>query len=278
MLAITETWLSKNGDDATIAEVTPPGHIFQHVARASGRGGGFAIVHRNTYKTKLQPKLSFTTMDLLRLQIINPHCVKYNLWVVYHPPVSSKSSGLISEFYIELEHLFTEVAISVVPTIARDFNVHFDNEAKSEPLRNLLESFNLTQHVLPPTHHSGHILDLMVSSSDNSLISSVTDSPDIVSDHHRIEIAVSTLARPFVVVMTAKRNFRNTDNVALRSEIEYVCVDMTTCGKDQQVEELVATYNNNLTMCFDKLAPWRSVRTRNNIPHSWYDADIADSR
>ena len=89
-----------------------------------------------------------------------------------------------------------------------------------------------------------------------------------MSDHHRIEIAVSTLARPFVVEMTAKRNFRNTDNAALRSEIESVCVDM--CGKDQQVEELVAIYNNNLT----KHAPWCSVRTGNNIPHPWYDADI----
>ena len=117
VLAITETWLSKNGDDATIAEVTPPGYTFRHVARSSGCGGGVAIVHRNTYKTKLQPKLSFTTMNLLRLQIINPHCVKYNVWVVYHAPVSSKSSGLISEFYVELEHLFTEAAISVVPTI-----------------------------------------------------------------------------------------------------------------------------------------------------------------
>ena len=139
VLAITETWLSKNGDDATIAEVTPPGYTFQHVARASGRSGGVAIVHRNTYKTKLKLKLSFTTMDLLRLQIINPHCVKYNVWVVYHPPVSSKSSGLISEFYVELEHLFTKATISIVPTIiAGDFNVHFENEAKSEPLRNLL--------------------------------------------------------------------------------------------------------------------------------------------
>ena len=155
------------------------------------------------------------------------------------------------------------------------FNVHVDNEAKSKPLRNLLESFNLIQHVLSPTHHSGHILDLVASSSDNNLISSVT----VIPDHHRIEIAVSTLARPFVVAMTAKRNFWNTDNVALRSEIEYVCVDMTTCGKDQQVEELVATYNNNnLTMCLDKHAPWRSVRTRSNIHQAWYDADIADAR
>ena len=115
-----------------------------------------------------------------------------------------------------LEHLFTEAAIYVVTIIiAGDFNIHFDNETKSEPLRNLLESFNLSQHILSPTHHSGHILDLVVSSSDNNLKSSVTVIPNSVSDHHRIEIAVSILSRPFAVGMTAKRNFRNTDNVAI---------------------------------------------------------------
>ena len=100
--------------------------------------------------------------------------------------MSSKSSGLISAFYVEFEHLLT-AAIYVVPTIiAGDFNVHVDKESKSEPLSNVLESFNLTQHVLSPTHHSGHILDLVVSSSDNNLISSITVIPNSVSDHHRI--------------------------------------------------------------------------------------------
>ena len=32
-LAITETWLRKTGDEVVLAEVTPPGFLFQHVAR-----------------------------------------------------------------------------------------------------------------------------------------------------------------------------------------------------------------------------------------------------
>ena len=73
VLAITETWLKKTGDEAIIAELTPPGYTFQHVTRDSGRGGGVAIAHRNTFKTKILTKLSFTTIELLRLQFINPH-------------------------------------------------------------------------------------------------------------------------------------------------------------------------------------------------------------
>ena len=87
--------------------------------------------------------------------------LKYNLWVV------------------ELEQLFTEAFISVIPTvIVGDFNVHFDDTLKSETLRPLLESYNLTQHVHSPTHHTGHILDLVVSQTDDNFITSVTVHPD----------------------------------------------------------------------------------------------------
>ena len=54
-------------DETIVAELTPPGYTFQHVARTSGRGGGVAIVHRNTFNTKILPKLPFTTIELLRL-------------------------------------------------------------------------------------------------------------------------------------------------------------------------------------------------------------------
>ena len=161
VLAITETWLKKTGDEAIIAELTPPGYTFQHVARVSGRGGGVAIVLSNTFKTKILPKLPFTTIELLRLQVINPHLLTSNVRVAYHPPSSSKTSETTSKFYAELEQLFIEASISVIPSvIVGDFNVNFDDHIKSEPIRTLLESFNLTQNVHSPTHQTGHILDL----------------------------------------------------------------------------------------------------------------------
>ena len=148
VLAITETWLKKTGDEVIVAELTPPGYTFQHVARASGRGGGVATVHRNTFNTKILPKMPFTTIELLRLLFIKPHLVTYNARVAYHPPSSRKTHGTTSNFYAELEQLFIEASISVIPNvIVCDVNVHFDDHIKSEPIRTLLESFNLTQYV-----------------------------------------------------------------------------------------------------------------------------------
>ena len=249
VLAITETWLKKTGDEADIAELTPPGYTFQHVAHASGRGGGVAIVHRNTFKTKILPKLLFTTIELLRLQLIHPHLLTYNVWVAYHPPSSSKTSGTTSNFYAELEQLFIEASISVIPTvIVGDFNIHFDDHIKSEPI--LLESFNLTQHVHSPTFQTGHILDLVVSHTDDNFITSVTVHPY----HHRIKLTLSTLKPAVKTVMIAKRNFRNIETDAFRNDIKSVCADMTLCAgtNARQAEELVAIYNIYLTECLDK--------------------------
>ena len=236
-------------------------------------------MYRNTYNTKILPKLHFTTIELIRLQFTNPFLLKYNLWVVYHPPATSKTSGTLSDFYSELEQLFTEACISVIPTvIVGDFNVHFDDTLKSEPLRTLLESYNLTQHVHSPTHQTGHILDLVVSQTDDNFITSVTVHPDSLSDHHRIELKLRAL-KPAVQTNTiTKRDFRNIDADALRSDITSVCSDMCACTNDRQADELVHVYNTCLTDCLDKHAPWRNVRVRDTTPHPWYDTDIDVAR
>ena len=125
ILAITETWLKQTGDEAIVTELLRPGYTFHHVARSRGRGGGVAVMYQNTYNTKILPKLHFTTIELIRLQFTNPFLLKYNLWVVYHPPATSKTSGTLSDFYSELEQLFIKASISIIPSvIVGDFNIH----------------------------------------------------------------------------------------------------------------------------------------------------------
>ena len=131
ILAITETWLKQTGDEAVVTERLPPGYTFHHVARSRGRGGGVAVVYRYTYNTKSLPKLNFTTIELIRLQFTNPFLLKYNLWVVHHPPATSKTSGIVSDFYSELQQLFIEASISVIPTvIVADFKRSFRRYAQ----------------------------------------------------------------------------------------------------------------------------------------------------
>ena len=48
------------------------------------------------------------------------------------------ATGTLLDFYSELEQLFIKASISVIPAvIVGDFNVHFDDTLKTEPLRTL---------------------------------------------------------------------------------------------------------------------------------------------
>ena len=52
-----------------------------------------------------------------------------------------------------------------------DFNFHMDDKADWDATRfgELLDLFNLKQHVCVPTHKRGHILDLAITRNENSL-------------------------------------------------------------------------------------------------------------
>ena len=84
-MAITKTWLRKTGDDLVIAEVTPRGFVFRLVARSSRRGGGVAVLHRDTFATKILPSLHCNTFERLRVQFSAAHSISSNVCVVYHP-------------------------------------------------------------------------------------------------------------------------------------------------------------------------------------------------
>ena len=129
----------------------------------------------------------------------------YNVWVAYHPPSSSQASGTSSNFYAELEQLCIKASISVIPTVIVVISTFILTIIiKSEPLRTLLESFNLTQHIHLPMHQTGHILDLVVSHTDDNFITSVTVQPDSLSDHHPTELTLSALKPAVKTALIAK--------------------------------------------------------------------------
>ena len=192
----------KSGDEAIIA-----GDVLKHVARARGRDGGAAILHRVHYMTKICTK-QFSTFYLICMSsFVDTKSMKFNVWVVYHPTPSCKTPGTVADVYAELENLFYDASLSATPTVVLgDFNIHYDDAKQSEPLRMLLRSFNLIQHVDVAAEQCGHTLDLVITHDDDDLLSSVTVTPDSLSDHNRGEVIppprTSTIRR---------RSFKRTD-------------------------------------------------------------------
>ena len=96
-------------------------------------------------------------MDLLWARHLGTNVCPLDVSVVYHPPVSTKNSGTVTDFMTALETFFSEITLSVVPAVvACDFNIH--DPSKAYKLIDLLGTFGLIQHMTTPTHIHGHIL------------------------------------------------------------------------------------------------------------------------
>ena len=144
-----------------------------------------------------------------------------------------------------LPGLFYDASLLATPSVVLgDFNIHYDDAKQSEPLRMLLRSFNLIQHVDVATHQCGHTLDLVITHEDDDLLSSVTVTPDSLSDHHRVEVKLNAY-------------------IPLTDDITAACAAMweSTAITGHSVEQLTSRYDACLVECLDQHAPltyqWR---------------------
>ena len=65
-------------------------------------------------------------------------------------------------------------------------------------LMTLLDTFNLSQHIVEPTHKYGHILDLMISKQGASLIKNVNVFLRWISHHSVVEANIMTTKPGFL--------------------------------------------------------------------------------
>ena len=95
------------------------------------------------------------------------------------------------EFSRLLEQIVVEPSGCLL--ITGDFNFHMDDpdNANAKRFADLLESYDLKQHVNCGTHASGHTLDLVITRSDDSLIKDTKVKDPVISDHLAIHCVLS---------------------------------------------------------------------------------------
>ena len=97
---------------------------------------------------------------------------------------------------MELEQLFADVVLCVIPSCnVEDFNITYDDECERRPLRQLLNYFNLLQHVHEATHSVGHTFDFVISHCNDNRTTTAQVAPTSTSDHHIVR-CVNDVSRP----------------------------------------------------------------------------------
>ena len=198
ILCLTETWLSGGAsDEVVLAELLPPGYRIIQAHRKSGRGGGVAIIYRESVKINTEKIREYSTFEHIQAKTTVGSCT-YRIIVIYRPPRSQDESVTVSSFITELSKLIEEVVIlNGRILITGDFNFHVDNknDAQAQRFLRLLEACNLMQHLKVPTHQLGHTLDLAITRESDNVISNIIVTDQLISDHKLIMFNLP-IARP----------------------------------------------------------------------------------
>ena len=123
--------------------------------------------------------------------------------VIYRPG----SQPVNEQFYEELTGLLEIVATYRCQIlVCGDFNIHVNdtNDQHAQRLTGLIESFDLVQSVVGPTHQAGNTLDLVLTRRD-CCPSSCDVLPPMMSDHGLV--VTSFPAAPYAVPRS-DRNMR----------------------------------------------------------------------
>ena len=156
--------------------------------------------------------------------------------------------------------------------ISGDFNLHIEGPCciYANRFSEILESYNLKQHVTGATHANGHTLDLVISKKDNPLITEIKIFDPVISDHCAVHCNLRVQKPHFTKKKVYYRKLRSLD-------IESFCEDILTSPllQDQAVElnALVDQYDNVLRS-LNLYAPLkrRTVTLRPRAP--WYKPEV----
>ncbi len=191
-LLVTETWLQETDTESHIKDLTPEGFNFLHQTRKTGttigsdaRGGGVGCFTDERCKSSTVPSKPYSSFEHL-ITPVDFGKVKINIVTVYRPPGSP-------EFLDQLQDLLSDVtALQSSFILTGDLNMHLDVADNPETLKfnEILQNFNLKQHVTTSTHIQGHTLDVFITPEDCNYIVDMSVS-DGISDHLLITATLS---------------------------------------------------------------------------------------
>ena len=267
-LALTETWLhSGESDSFFVGELCPKGYIFHHTPRENSRGGGVVILVKKSLRVKKLCSANFSSFENV-VALAEYPIGSIRFVVIYRPP-SSHIKAFLQDFVSLLEQL---VPISGNLLFVGDFNFKLDsNNTDATKLHNLLESFNLKQHVATPTHFRGHTLDLIITRSEDDLVDGIVVRDPPLSDHFAVHCTLKLSKPPAEQHEIRYRKLRSVDMSALCKDLRDSIVLQENIT---DLPTLVDKYETELTRVLDIHSPEKKRTIMVRPAAAWYNGDI----
>ncbi len=269
---IVESWFKNKGDEVPIGDMIPEGYVFKHIPRiARNRGGGIGIIHKKHIQLKKESQPPTTSMEIMETTI-NINARRITCITVYRPESSAIHKYTMSTFFTEFENLLTHYILTKDELlIMGDFNFHMNKPNKPNVNRmiEILDTFDLIQHVTTPTHKFGNTLDLIITKKDTNLLSYKVD--EMLSDHNVLHMNINIQRPPWPMKYISHRNFKNINIKQIKEDFLKLNEKIDEIS---DINKLVSLYNEDLIKIMDKHAPKRKIKItmRNKTP--WTSDEI----
>ncbi|XP_058034525.1 uncharacterized protein LOC131196108 [Ahaetulla prasina] len=269
LIGITETWLGTEGG-VPLVEICPPGFRALHQPRAQGRGGGVAVVIRESLEPRetTVPQIAGCESLFVRWG----HRCQMGLFVVYLAPC------YVTAALPELLEVLAGVAVETPRLIVMgDFNLP-SSGTSSTAAREFMASMtalDLTQVVDGPTHTGGGTLDLIFISGqwlkDLDLRDVVTETLSW-SDHSllRLDFLTATHRRRETEPIRWFRPRRLMDPERFQTELGPFPEGLA----HGTAEELVAAWERAAAGALDRVVPLRPLTRRRSQPAPWVSEEL----
>ena len=128
------------------------------------------------------------------------------------------------------------------------------------------------QHITFPTHTSGNTIDVIISPSDSSLISSTNQSL-LISEHFAINF---TLSFPLPLDQSFIRNYRNISSINIKEFMKSTFIRLNyLTSHSLYIEPLFDDLNTSLKLFLDFHAPLNISKTRKIFHQSWFGSELS---
>ena len=205
---ITEMWIPKMKICNIKANLMAQSFNILSCETKNRNGGGLAYIYNYRFKMKLLVPQNYESFESLTVQCnIKSKTKLFSL--IYRPPSSTKNGSPVRIFLDEFSEHITLLQQNDDPIILGDINILWNKEnIDRESLLEIMDLYNLKQHVLIKTHKQGNTLNWIISKENSTTISRIQEG-DYLSDHCTITWTHKVEKQPVEKINHTSRNFKS---------------------------------------------------------------------
>ena len=270
----TETWLTSDCNHVT-ALVKTYGYKLLHNRRKNRlkeTGGGVGLLVKSNIGHKHMKSKTYSSFESTVVKLFLTNNKSITLLCIYRLLFVP-----ITVFLEEIVQLF-EVLVATCETIivAGDVNIHTEmDETYPTQFNEILDMFNMTQHVHVPTHKMGHTLDIVATFNMKPGITNIiVNEYEDISHHFLVDFTATCAPEVREYKVIKYRNIKAVDSEKFDCDVKKK-LNISTAGTFGQK---VKHYNEVMAETLEKHAPLKTKKIKIVPDTPWFDGEYANLR